>query len=54
MSSISDCDLQQLVNYMLLTVAKQQNVIALFLTANNAMLVKMQQKMIENKTVIAI
>ena len=54
MSSISDCDLQQLVNYMFLTVAKQRNVIGLFLTVNNAMLVKMQQKMIENKPVIAI
>ena len=40
--SISDQDLQQLLNYMLPTVAKQGNTLGLFLTVNNAILVKLQ------------
>ena len=52
--SISGCDLQQLVNYVLPTFAKQGNVLGLFLTANNAMLVKLGKKEMENKMVIVI
>ena len=36
--------MQQLVNYMLTKVAKQGNALGLFLTANNAMLVKLEKK----------
>ena len=39
--SISDQDMQQLVNYMLPTFLKQGNDLGLFLTFNNAMLVKL-------------
>ena len=39
--SISDQDMQQLVNYMLPTFSKQGNDLGLFLTFNNAMLVKL-------------
>lgn len=53
MSSISNRDLQQLVNYMLTKVAKQGNPLGLFLTANNAMLVKLEKKK-GNKLVIVI
>ena len=52
--SISDPDLEQLINYMLPKVSKQGNAVGLFLSANNAMLVKLHKQMIENKPVIGI
>ena len=52
--SISGCDLQQLVNYVLPTFAKPGNVLGLFLTTNNGMLVKLGKKEMEKKMVIMI
>ena len=51
--SISDHDVQQLINYMLRAISKQGNTKE-FLTVNNPTLVKLQEQMIENKAVIVI
>ena len=42
--SIHDCDLQQLINYMLPIVSKQGYALGLFFIANNATLLKLQKK----------
>ena len=56
--SIHDCDLQQLINYMLPIVSKQGYALGLFFIANNATLLKLQKKKkkekIENRQVIFI